>query len=77
MARGKILLLHSALSNKSSSSFTLPSTLLDLTGHITRESDYYSAYGGSADIWTGIWLKDTGNCKVHLDIQFILGAVLS
>jgi hypothetical protein len=72
MARGKTLLLHSALqvSNKSSlSSFTpVPSTLLDLTGHITRDSDYYSAYGGSADIWTGIWLKDMSNCKVPLDM---------
>jgi hypothetical protein len=76
MARGKILLLHGALSNKSSSSFTLPSTLLDLTGHITRDSDYYFTYGGSADIWKGIWFKDTDNCKVRLDIQFILGAVL-
>jgi hypothetical protein len=78
MARGKILLLHGALSNKSFSSFTLPSTLLDLTGHITRNSDYHSAYGGSADIWKGIWLKDTGtsNCKVRLDIQFVLDAIL-
>jgi hypothetical protein len=68
MTHGKILLLHGALSDKCSSSFTLPSTLLDLTGHITRDSDYYSTYGGSADIWKGIWFKNTGNCKVRLDI---------
>jgi len=39
-------------------------TFVNLTGHIIREDDYYSAHGGSADIWKGIWRKDTGNRKV-------------
>ncbi|KIM74971.1 hypothetical protein PILCRDRAFT_688571 [Piloderma croceum F 1598] len=66
----RILLLRSTLSTKSSSSFFLRSTtLLDLTGHITRESDYYSAYSGSADIWKGIWFKDgMGSCKVAIKV---------
>jgi hypothetical protein len=64
------LVLHGTLSSSNiCSSFTLPSALPDLTGQITRESDYYSAYGGSADIWKGIWLKDKSNRKVHLGIQ--------
>jgi hypothetical protein len=46
-------------------------TLLNLTGHIAREDEYYSAHGGSADIWKGIWLKDTGNCMVWLRFHFI------
>jgi hypothetical protein len=71
------LVLHGTLSSSNRcSSFTRPSTLPDLTGQITRESDYYSAYGGSADIWKGIWLKNQSNRKVHIDIQY-LGAVLS
>lgn len=45
-------------------------TLLDLTGHITRENDYPSAHGGSADIWMGIWTKGSENRKVHLYIIF-------
>ncbi|KIM76337.1 hypothetical protein PILCRDRAFT_826319 [Piloderma croceum F 1598] len=65
----RILLLRSALGDESSSSsFLRSATLLDLTGHITRNSDYYSAIGGSADIWKGTWLKDTGNCKVAIKI---------
>jgi hypothetical protein len=69
----KTLLLRSALSDQSSSSFSHRSTtLLDLTGRITRDSDYYSACGGSADIWKGKLLKDIDNCKVRLGIQFVL-----
>jgi hypothetical protein len=65
----RILLLRSALS---SSSFLRSTTLLDLTGHIIRESDYYSAYGGSADVWKGIWFKDgMGDYKVRLYTRFI------
>jgi hypothetical protein len=61
----EMLLLQRALSDKCSSPFSLLSTtLLDLTGQITRESDYYSAYGGSADVWKGTWLKDTAERKV-------------
>ena len=77
--RERILLLHSALSDQSSSSFFLRSTtLLDLTGHITRESDYYSAYGGFADIWKGICCKNgMGNCKVCLHTLFILFTALN
>jgi hypothetical protein len=72
--RERFLLLRSALNDESSSSISLRSTTLpDLTGHITRDSDYYSAYGGSADIWKGNWLKDTGNSrKVHLGTQFVM-----
>jgi hypothetical protein len=75
----RILLLRRALSTKTSSSFSLRSTtLLDLTGHITREGDYYSAYGGSADIWKGIWFKDgMGNCKVRLHTRFVLSTALN
>jgi hypothetical protein len=68
----RILLLRRALSNESSSISLRSTTLLDLTGHITRDSDYYSAYGGSADIWKGNWHKDTGNCKVRLGTQIFL-----
>jgi hypothetical protein len=39
--------------------------LLNLSGCITRENDYYSAHGGSADIWTGIWRNSTGYRKVY------------
>ena len=55
------------------SSLTTPATLLNLTGHVIRMDDYYSAHGGSADVWEGIWLKDTGKCKVSHDfIWFFL-----
>jgi hypothetical protein len=64
----EILLLRRALSDKCSSPFSLLSTtLLDLTGQITREGDYYSAYGGSADVWKGTWFKDTANTKVCIN----------
>jgi hypothetical protein len=43
-----------------------PPTLLDLTGHITRENDYYFAHGGYADIWKGIWLKDSEKRQVYI-----------
>ena len=43
-------------------------TLVDLTGQITRDGDYYFAYGGFADVWKGTWLKDTVKYKVRLDI---------
>ena len=39
--------------------------LPNLTGCITRENGYYSAHGGSADIWTGIWRDPTEYCKVY------------
>ena len=39
--------------------------LPNLSGCITRENDYYSAHGGSADIWTGMWCNGTGYRKVH------------
>src|ERR1700691_3660302 len=58
--------------NASTSSSSPPSTtLLDLTGHIIREDDYYSAHGGSADIWKGTLVQDTGKCKVRLLNYFI------
>jgi hypothetical protein len=64
----EILLLRRALSDKCSSPFSLLSTtLLDLTGKITREGDYYLAYGGSADVWKGTWFKDTANTKVWIN----------
>jgi len=70
MASDKMLLLQRALSDKCSSPFSLLSTtLLDLTGQITRESDYYSAYGGSADVWKGTWLKDTAERKVCVNVS--------
>ena len=60
------------LRSSSNSSFSPTSTtLLDLTGHIIREDDYYSAHGGSADIWKGTLLQDTGKCKVRLMNYFI------
>ncbi|KIM73086.1 hypothetical protein PILCRDRAFT_733692 [Piloderma croceum F 1598] len=69
----RILLLRNALSDESSSSRSLRSTaLFDLTGKITRD-DYYSACGGSADIWKGNWCKDTGNCKVAIKIVRVTG----
>jgi hypothetical protein len=49
-------------------------TFLNLTGHIIREDDYYSAHGGSADIWKGILLKDTGNCKVRFGFNLFQSA---
>ena len=46
-------------------------TLLDLTGRIIREGDYYSAHGGSADVWKGTWLKDTVKYTVSLEFNLI------
>jgi hypothetical protein len=65
---------HSAKLFRDASTFlsSLPSTtLLDLTGCITREGDYYSAHGGSADVWKGTWLKDTVKYTVSLEFYFI------
>lgn len=74
----EILLLRRALSDQCSSSFSLPSTtLLNLTGQITREGDYYSAYGGSADVWKGTWLTDTANTKVCIDTHLDSNAAIS
>jgi len=42
-------------------------TLVDLTGQITRDGDYYFAHGGFADVWKGTWLKDTVKFKVCLE----------
>jgi hypothetical protein len=39
-------------------------TLVDLTGQITQDGDYYFAHGGFADVWKGTWLKDMAKCKV-------------
>jgi hypothetical protein len=61
-------------SHRSGASIPLSSltstTLLNLTGHITREDDFYSAHGGFADIYVGTWLNDTEKRKVCL--EFIL-----
>jgi hypothetical protein len=40
-------------------------SLPDLTGLITRENLYPSAFGGFADVWIGTWNKKTGPCKVR------------
>jgi hypothetical protein len=65
----EMLLLRRTLSDTSSSlSSLLSTTLLDLTGQITREGDYYSAYGGSADVWKGTRLNDTVKRQVCVTI---------
>jgi hypothetical protein len=48
--------------------------LLDLTGQIIREHLYPSAFGGFADVWTGMWNKKSGSFKVRTLIFFILQA---
>jgi len=47
----------------------LPSRPLpDLTGRIIGENGYPSAHGGFSDIWTGIWVRDSRNCKVAVKV---------
>ena len=59
---------ESVPNNASGPSSSLPpTTLLDLTGHITPEDNFYFAHGGSADIWKGTWVKDTEKRKVCLE----------
>ncbi|KAF8169113.1 hypothetical protein K438DRAFT_2024728 [Mycena galopus ATCC 62051] len=36
-----------------------PATLLDLTGQIRREGSYPQAHGGFADVWKGVWDRQT------------------
>jgi hypothetical protein len=48
-------------------------SLLDLTGQITRENVYPSAFGGFSDVWVGTWHKKSGSCKVY-HFQFVLTA---
>ena len=36
----------------------------DLTGHITREHKFPSAHGGFADVWMGVWHKESAKVKV-------------
>jgi hypothetical protein len=51
---------------------TTSTPLLNLTGLITREDDYPFARGGSADVWKGTLLEDTGKRKVLPEFIFSL-----
>jgi len=42
--------------------------LLDLTGHLQRNSEFPSAGGGFADIWQATWQRDSLPCKVAVKV---------
>ncbi|KAF5382664.1 hypothetical protein D9615_002721 [Tricholomella constricta] len=51
--------------------FGLPSntsSLLDLTGKITREGRYPSAHGGFSDVWKGVWHDDDRERNVAVKV---------